>query len=288
MGLPVWMERLRRRRRPLRDAGDTERDPAVQRVLLTGAAGGVAAQLLPLITPLAPHWRLVDARPDGLHGFSDVRVRSIGPGTEADDLFSGVDAVVHLAGQAKPAPVDVLQAQNVETTRWLLAQMQAAGIRRLVYASSMHVMGRYPRVERVTPALEPRPSDAYGASKVAAERLIAAAAQEWDLRALVLRMGHVMPTAAAAEPGNWLATDDLARLVAIGLHHRPVGVATVHAVTPHRGDDMGQRAFSAASGMRWRNDAPSYRAAMQRVAEWYGDDATARLLRGGVFASGRA
>lgn len=287
MPLREWLDRLRFRPGMPVMSGIAP-DPSVQRVLVTGAAGGVASQLLPLLRDHVPQWRLTDVRDGMPSGYADVHVRPLGSGHDAGDLFHGVDAVVHLAGQAKPASVDVLQQRNVDTTAWLLRGMHAAGVRRLVYASSMHTMGGYRRDEPVTPAREPRPSDAYGASKVETERLIAEAADSWGLQALVLRIGHVMPTATDSEPGNWLATDDLARLVMIGVHRAAPGMTIVHAVTPHPGDDMGQRAIADSLGMTWRTDAPPYRDAMQRVASWYGADPVARELRGGVFASGRA
>lgn len=259
-----------------------------QRVLLTGAAGCVAAQLLPLLTLRAWQWRLTDACDTIPPEFGEVRVLQLGAGRHSDRLFEDVDAVVHLSGQAKPAPPELLRQRNIEVMDWLLEEMRAVGIRRLVHASSMHVVGGYRRNQPVTPNVEPRPSDAYGSSKLQAERLIHAAAESWGLQALVLRLGHVTPFVSDAEPGNWLASDDLARLVSIGLHRALTGVTTVHAVTPHRGDDMGQAAIAAQLGMTWRSDAPSYRESMQRISAWYRDDATACELRGGVFASGRA
>ena len=287
MPLRSWLGRARRGS-AVPPSSVIDPDPAVQRVLVTGAAGIVAQLLLPLVRPHAPQWRLTDGRHDLAASFGERYIRRIGAGALADGLFDGVDAVVHLSGQAKPAPLSVLWQDNVEATEWLLEQMRAASITRLVYASTMHVMGRYRRDERVTSDLEPRPSDAYGASKREAERRIRCAAESWGLRALVLRLGHVAVTAASAEPGNWLATDDLARLVTIGLHRARAGVTIVQAVTPHRGDDMGQQAITDQLGMAWRRDAPSYREAMRHVDTWYRGDTIARRLRGGVFASGRA
>lgn len=286
MGLLGWL-----RRRPDPAALRPLDAPAVRvrRVLVTGAAGQVAGLVLPLLRAQADHWRLADQRSEGMPSWcSDVRVLPLGPGHDAGVLLDDVDAVVHLAGQAKPAAPDVLHARNVELLQWLLDAMRSAGVRRLVHASSMHVMGRYTREERVTPDLPPRPSDAYGESKLAGESRIAAACDAGSLDALVLRIGHVTARAAEAEPANWLAADDLARLIAIGIARPPAGLTIVHAVTPHAGDDMGQAAFAQRTGMQWRSDAPAYRESRARLASWYGDDVVARALRGGVFASGRA
>ncbi len=278
--------------------GLPQREPIAQQLpllprptcaLLTGAAGQVARLVLPAVCDAAQAWRLVDrvAIPDD-GAFPDRHLRTLGTAGGAQDLLEGVDVVLHFAGQAKPASHDVLHRENVEVVDWLLQEMDRAGVRRLVYASSMHVMGGYSRRDRVLPTHPPRPSSPYGESKLHAEQRIAAAVRRGALEALVLRMGHVTDRIDVAEPANWLAADDLARLVCIGMRHPRITLTTVHAVTPHAGDDLGQREFARRFGMEWRRDAPSYTKALQRLRAWYGDDLVAQRFRGGVFMSGRA
>ena len=255
-------------------------------VLFTGAAGALGTAVLPSLTDSAENWRLVDARGALPGGFTDCHVRELGA-ADAHELFDGVDAVVHFAAQSIPAQPAILRYRNVDTVAWLLDSMQRSGIRRLVYASSMHVMGMYERTEVIGPDSTPRPDGPYGESKRRAEALIQGACASTDLSALILRIGHAEHNVEKAEPANWLAMADLVRLIDIGLNCEFAGAPVVHAVTPHRGDDMQQHAFAKTFGMTW-SDAPSYRNAMKRVAQWYGNDAMARQYRGGVFASGRA
>ncbi|MDQ6612730.1 MAG: NAD(P)-dependent oxidoreductase [Gemmatimonadota bacterium] len=258
-----------------------------ERVLFTGAAGYLARALLPMIRPYADNWRLVDGKPEMSLEFSDRYVCKLGDGCDAVALLQGVDAVVHFAAQPKPAAPAVLRSYNVETVKWLLQNMAANGVKRLVYASSMHVMGMYRRTVRVTPSDPPLPDSPYGESKHRAELLIHAASATHDMQALVLRIGHAEFDARHAEPANWLAMQDLARLIEVGLTRDAPGVTKVHAVTPHRGDDLGQRAFAARFGITW-SIAPTRAAANKRLASWYGNDPVAIALRGGVFASGQA
>lgn len=257
------------------------------RVLFTGAGGALGRAILPLLRGSAHGWRLVD-RADTMPvaGFDDRHVADLGTDS-ASHIFRDVDAVVHFAAQSKPASAAVLRRNNVELVQWVLDNMVAAAVPRLVYASSMHVMGMYDRATTVRPDDVPKPDSPYGESKLNAERLIQAAADSHNLQALILRIGHAEANAAKAEPGNWLAIDDLVSLVRIGLVQHWRGAVVVHAVTPHRDDDLGQGLFSESTGMRW-STAPSYADAMSRVPQWYGTDEVAHLYRGGVFASGRA
>ena len=257
------------------------------RVLFTGAGGVLGNLVLPALNDGAYAWRLAD-RADTMptSGFPHRHVIDLGT-DKSSHIFRDVDAVVHFAAQSKPAPAQVLHRTNVELVQWLLDNMLSAGISRLVYASSMHVVGLYDRHTAVRPADAPKPDSYYGESKLRAEQLIQAAASSHDLKALILRIGHAEPDASNAEPGNWLAIDDLAGLVRIGLSQQLPGAVIVHAVTPHLGDDLGQDAFSDATGMRW-SKAPSYADAMKRVPQWYRNDTVAQQYRGGVFASGRA
>ena len=76
--------------------------------------------------------------------------------------------------------------------------------------------------------------------------------------------------------------------MAVGLHAPLAAVTVVHAVTPHRGDDIGQADIASSLGMVWRTDALPYCEARRRLKRWYANDPVAQSLRGGVFASGRA
>lgn len=75
---------------------------------------------------------------------------------------------------------------NVNGTRCLLEAMSAAGTRRLVFFSTDMTYG-IPHETPVPPSHAQNPIGPYGRSKVAAERLIAQARQEFDLQATIFR-----------------------------------------------------------------------------------------------------
>jgi nucleoside-diphosphate-sugar epimerase len=185
-------------------------------VLVTGAAGRVGGQLLPGLDRY--DLRLLDRRaPDDVLAGADV---VLGELTDRDVLaraVEGVDAIVHLAGEPDPdAEWDDLQAPNVEGFVALLGAARAHGVRRVVYASSVHAMGRYESDGRtpIDPTWAPAPCCAYGASKAFDEAIAGVYAHRGGLSTVGLRLGatEVEPTTARQLPG-WLGPDDLRRLV---------------------------------------------------------------------------
>ncbi len=79
--------------------------------------------------------------------------------------FAGVDTVYHLAGiiSIMPGGDDLMRRVNVEGTRNVLAAARAAGVRRLVYTSSIHAFKPAPHGVVVDESLPFDPEHAMGA-----------------------------------------------------------------------------------------------------------------------------
>jgi UDP-glucose 4-epimerase len=93
-------------------------------------------------------------------------------------LVAGMDAVVHLAGIAHVGP-GVAEATydrvNHVATAELVRATAAAGVRRFVFMSSTRAQVGAASAEPLTETAAPRPTDAYGRSKLAAEAAVRAA-----------------------------------------------------------------------------------------------------------------
>ena len=181
------------------------------RVLVTGAAGGVAQMLVPglvesydlVLTDRVP-------TPGGVQG--DLANRDF-----LAKITIGVDAIVHLAANAGPgATWDELRVPNID----VVAAVLAAGVPRVVLASSAHVMGQYVAqgLVPVDPDLPPAPCCAYGATKAFAEALGRAHAYRTGTSVVALRLGATTPEPPASSAlGAWLGPADLRQLVIRGL-----------------------------------------------------------------------
>jgi nucleoside-diphosphate-sugar epimerase len=183
------------------------------RLLVTGAAGRVAGQLLPgleghelRLTDLAA----VDALPELVVG--ELTDRAL-----LDELLDGVDAVVHLAGNPEPDSAwSQLRDPNVEAFAALLDAARSHGVRRVVFASSVHAMGVHEGQGRwpVDPAWPPAPCCAYGATKAFDEALARAYAYRSPMSLVGLRFGLCSPTPSDAEAvAGWTGPADLQQIV---------------------------------------------------------------------------
>jgi hypothetical protein len=126
---------------------------AKRRVLVTGASGYVAAQMLPALRERFD-CTLADARDTDREGrrVEGVRLADLtAPDLERNrELFRGIDTVVHLAyvqpegGQSGGAPVNYLtERTNVDMAFHVYQLSLEEGVRRVVMASSNHAADWY-------------------------------------------------------------------------------------------------------------------------------------------------
>ncbi len=142
--------------------------------------------------------------------------------TDLVPIFSGVDAVIHLAWLIQPSrrPRDLL-ATNVIGSQRVFEAAAAAGVRHIVYASSV---GTYSPGPKNPPVDESWPSDGvsssfYGRHKGEVERsLDRFEAEHPEIRVVRLRPGLVFQRAAASE----IARLFLGPFVPMGLVRRAV------------------------------------------------------------------
>lgn len=167
----------------------------MNRVLVTGASGfvgqAVCSSLLSRgVTVLAAARSELQPAP----GQGTVKLSEMSGTTDWSKVLDGVDGIIHLAARVhvmKDSAADPWReylATNVEATRRLAEQAAESGVRRMVFVSSIKVNGERTEPGRpFTPADQPAPEDAYGASKMLAEEALAEVAARTGLDVVVMR-----------------------------------------------------------------------------------------------------
>ena len=139
-------------------------------------------------------------------------------------LMSGADIVIHVAGATRAPNAALLRESNVELTRRVVDLARASGMRRLIFISSQAAAGpARSATEVVSEETTPSPIEAYGRSKLDAERVVEAASGA--LEYVIIRPASVYG------PGDrdFLAVFRLARLgVAIHPGNREQLISIVH------------------------------------------------------------
>ena len=122
------------------------------------------------------------------------------------NALTGCEAVMHFAGKSlvgesvqKP---DLYHSVNVEGTRNLLDQMHNAGISQLVFSSSAATYGE-PLETPVKENAPTKPTNPYGATKMAIDQMISAEATSRGIAAASLRYFNVAGALKSAR--GWLA-----------------------------------------------------------------------------------
>jgi nucleoside-diphosphate-sugar epimerase len=117
---------------------------------------------------------------DAQAGLEIAQVRDIGPDTHWEKLFDGCKAVVHLAARthvmhdSAADPLAEYRCVNVVATQALALAAGKAGVRRLVFLSSIKVNGETTTGKPFSEQDAPHPEDEYGVSKWEAEQAL------WD------------------------------------------------------------------------------------------------------------
>ena len=158
---------------------------------LTGATGFIGQYLLRELPKRGYSLRVLLRRPTSVPTWTaSAMIGDLARPQNMSAALAGVDAVIHSAGLAAAmsgVPEDDYRVVNTEATIGLARAARRAGAKRFVFLSSIRAQCGPTADTVLTEALEPRPTDAYGKSKLAAERGLAQLDIDWvSLRATLV------------------------------------------------------------------------------------------------------
>jgi UDP-glucose 4-epimerase len=169
-----------------------------QKVLVTGPTGFIGRKLCADLrrrgykVMAALHRQPDDGMQRGLTDESVV-VGNIEAATDWSRALEGVDSIAHLAARVHVMrehvtdPLAAYRAVNTFGTAHLARSAAAAGVRRLVFVSSIKVNGETTTVKPFTAHDQPGPMDAYATSKWEAEKALQQIGRETGLEVVIVR-----------------------------------------------------------------------------------------------------
>jgi len=193
------------------------------RVLITGINGTIGQVL---VRSFGDEWDIFGL--DVTEG-ERTTIADVSSWPDVDRVFSeagDIDYVIHLAAIARSDASwdDVLQ-HNIVGTRYVFERAKEAGVTKVLFASSWHVVGGHhmhgdDSAGTVGVSDAVRPDGDYATSKVFGEALARQYWEQYKMRSVCLRIGNVeandKPRDAHAER-IWLSHRDLSQLVEKGL-----------------------------------------------------------------------
>ncbi len=236
------------------------------RLLLTGAGGGLGKVLRDGLKPYAKTLRLSDI----------VDMGSAEPGEEVmrcdladkravDMLTQGTDAIVHLGGVSVERPFEEILEANIRGVFHIYEGARRNEVKRVVFASSNHVVGFHKQGEMLDSECPRRPDGYYGLSKSYGEDLSRFYFDRYGIETVCLRIGSCYP-----EPSDrrmlttWLSYPDLIELIRCSLFALDVGHTIAYGVSANR-DVWWDNGKAAHLGYVPKDSAEAFRAKIEAL-----------------------
>ncbi|MFO1090726.1 MAG: NAD(P)-dependent oxidoreductase [Hyphomicrobiales bacterium] len=258
----------------------------LKRLVLTGAAGRLGSYLREPLTKLCEELVSSDIVAD--IGKLYPRERYVRADlAQLDDmlgLLQGADMVVHFGAIGDEAPFDKILGPNIIGAYNVWEAAYRHKLKRVVYASSIHAVGMYPRREFIGTDAPHKPDTFYGLAKCFAEDL---ASLYWDkrgLEAVCLRILSCAQVTSTRALGTWLSYDDLIQLVTRAIDTPTTGYTVIYGVS---NNDRAPVDNSKASYLGYRPKDNAERFAEKILADAPPANTTdaAQMMHGGAFSS---
>jgi uronate dehydrogenase len=222
---------------PINDSIAQPVDRPLGRLLLTGAAGGLGKVLRESLRPFAKVLRLSDiaalAPATGQH--EETVLCDLADKAAVDALVAGCDAIVHLGGVSVERPFEEILEANIKGVFHIYEAARRHGAKRVVFASSNHVIGFYKQSEHIDAHDTRRPDGYYGLSKSFGEDMAQFYYDRYGIESVSIRIGSSFP-----EPANrrmmstWLSYRDLTALIEKSLFTPDVKHTVVFGASANR------------------------------------------------------
>jgi len=207
--------------------------PQFDRILLTGAAGGLGRVLRERLKPftrvlrISDRAELGDARPG-----EEVVPCDLADAASVRRLLEGVEAVVHLGGISVEGPFEPILQSNIVGVYNLYEAARRNGAPRIVFASSNHVTGFHRQSDRIDAEAPMRPDGLYGVSKCFGENLSRFYFDRYGIETVCLRIGSSFPEVHDRRMlSTFLSYDDLVELVRCALVAESPGHTVIYGMS---------------------------------------------------------
>ncbi|CAM3063734.1 NAD-dependent epimerase/dehydratase [Ectopseudomonas mendocina] len=256
------------------------------RLLLTGAAGGLGKVLRERLRPYTNILRLSDigemAPAAGPH--EEVVRCDLADKAAVHQLVEGVDAILHFGGVSVERPFEEILGANICGVFHVYEAARRHGVKRVVFASSNHVIGFYKQGQHLDANSLRRPDGYYGLSKSYGEDMASFYFDRYGIETVSIRIGSSFP-----EPANrrmmstWLSYDDLTHLLERCLYAPNVGHTVVYGMSNNR-EVWWDNSQAAHLGFKPKDSSEVFRDKVEAQPMPAADD-PARIYQGGAFVA---
>ena len=257
----------------------------MKKIVLTGAAGRLGSYLREPLTTLCDELVSTDVVDVGKLYQRETFVKAdLTKLDEMTALMKGADMVVHFGAIGDEAPFEQILGPNIIGAYNVWEAAFQNGVKRVVYASSIHAVGMYPKTEFIGVDVPHRPDTFYGLAKCFAEDLGRMYWEKRQIEAVCLRILSCAKVTNARALGSWLSYDDLVHLVKRAIDTPIVGFSIVYGVSNNDRSPVDNTAAQFL-GYRPKDNAEQFAAEILAKAPPANPQDLGQMCHGGPFAS---
>jgi len=259
----------------------------MKKIVLTGARGALGTQLRAPLSAMADTLLSTDIldAPGDLLPNETYQQADIAQMDQVAPLLEGADMVVHFGAVVDEKPFEELLGPNYIGAYNVWEAAHQHGLRRVVYASSVHAVGLEQTAAGVDTDTPHRPDTFYGLAKCFAEDLGRMYWEKRGLEAVCLRIMSCTPEPQNTRAlGTWLSYGDLVHLVERAVNTPTTGFALVYGVSNNDRAPVSNHKASFL-GYRPRDNAEDWADALFAKAGRPDPTDIAQMTLGGPFAA---
>ena len=154
-------------------------------------------------------------------------------------ITKGIDAAIHFGGIPRHTPKEDIYSKilenNISGTYNLFEACRINRVKRIIFASSAHVIGFHNRKNRIDEKCTLRPDSHYAVSKCFGEALASLYSDKYDIKTMSIRIGSVLPQPTDERfLSTWISFRDLVHLVDIGLKSSKLHCSVVYGISKNK------------------------------------------------------
>ena len=205
----------------------------MKKLVLTGAAGRLGSYLREPLSELCDNLvstDLVENIGSTYSGETYIKA-DLANFDEINALMDGAEMIVHFGALTDEVPFEQILGPNIIGAYNIWEAASRNGIKRVVYASSIHAVGMYPQNQFIGTEVPHKPDTFYGLAKCFAEDLGSLYWDKKQIESVCLRILSCAKVNNSRALGTWLSYPDLILLVKSAIEAPKTGFSIIYGVS---------------------------------------------------------
>ena len=205
----------------------------IEKIVLTGAGGRLGSYLRDPISKLCKNLVSTDIKKNigPLYENEKFIQADLSNFDEINPIIENATMVCHFGAIVDELPFDKLLGPNYVGSYNIWESSRRHKVKRVIYSSSMHAVGMYPKTMTLKTDTPHRPDSFYGLAKCFTEDLAKMYFEKNKIEAVCLRIASCAPVNNARSLSSWLSYNDLIKLVIKSIDTPYTGYTVIYGIS---------------------------------------------------------